>query len=188
MRYKLGELIGAINGYAFKRDEFTGQGIPVIKIKNIVPPMINFESMDTEYIPLEKLKKLKKYQVELGDVVISLTGSHVNQSGSMVGKVGRYYYDFPALLNQRVAKLYVKDNQKLDEDYFYFWISRSSVQRYLALNAGGSANQANISVQDVFMLDIEVPTIDIQKAIASQLQKLVDKINVNEKINDNLAA
>lgn len=186
MRYKLGELIGAINGHAFKRDEFTGQGIPVIKIKNVVPPMINFESVDTEYIPSENLKNFKKYQVELGDVVISLTGSHVDQSGSMVGKVGRYYYDFPALLNQRVAKLYVKDNQKLDEDYFYFWISRSSVQRYLALNAGGSANQANISVQDIFMLDIEVPTIDIQKAIASQLQKLIDKINVNEKINDNL--
>lgn len=186
MKYKLGELIGAVNGYAFKRSEFIGQGIPVIKIKNIVPPVINFESVDTEYIFSENLKDFQKYQVQLGDVLISLTGSHVDQSGSMVGKVGRYCYNFPALLNQRVAKLYVKDSQKLDEDYFYFWISRPSVQKYLALNAGGSANQANISVQDIFMLDIEIPTINDQRIIASQLRKLVDKIHINEKINDNL--
>lgn len=53
MKYKLGELIGAVNGYAFKRGEFTDQGIPAIKIKNIVPPTINFESVDTEYISLK---------------------------------------------------------------------------------------------------------------------------------------
>ena len=79
MKYKLGELIGAVNGYAFKRSEFIGQGIPVIKIKNIVPPVINFESVDTEYIFSENLKDFQKYQVQLGDVLISLTGSHVDQ-------------------------------------------------------------------------------------------------------------
>ena len=46
MRFKyieLGEVAEVMNGYAFKSSEFSEEGIPVVKIKNIVPPNINLE-------------------------------------------------------------------------------------------------------------------------------------------------
>ena len=73
--YKLGELIDVQNGYAFKASDFSDKGIPVIKIKNIVPPRIVFD--DCEYYPEKLDKRLEQFVIEKGDILISMTGSHL---------------------------------------------------------------------------------------------------------------
>jgi len=118
-----------------------------------------------------------------------MTGSHLNQISSAVGKVGKYRYDFPALLNQRVGKLFSQDRTKLDEEILYYFISRPETQIELVSSAGGSANQANISPDQIKQLEITIP-IDIneQSRIASILTSLDDKIELNLRMNKTLEA
>ena len=188
MKYKLGELVTAISGYAFKRKQFSENGdIPVIKIKNIESPKIMVDS-NTNRISKSLFEKLIRYHVKQNDILISLTGSHIEQIGSMVGKVGMYDQKEPAILNQRVAKLCVKSTNKLDPTYFYYWILRKEVQRLLASQAAGTANQANISVNDIYELEIELPSLENQIIILNRIKKLDRKIQLNNQINDNLAA
>ena len=188
MKYRLGELITAISGYAFKRKQFSENGdIPVIKIKNIESPKIVVDS-NTNRISKSLFEKLIRYHVKQNDILISLTGSHVEQVGSMVGKVGMYDQKEPAILNQRVAKLCVKPTNKLDPTYFYYWILRKEVQRLLASQAAGTANQANISVNDIYELEIELPSLENQIIISNRIKKLDRKIQLNNQINDNLIA
>ena len=185
--YRLGEIAEIQNGFAFKSVDFSNKGIPIIKIKNIIPPNISLNESD--YYEGEITNKLKPYLITRDDVLISMTGSHLNQISSAVGKVGKYRYDFPALLNQRVGKLFSQDRTKLDEEILYYFISRPETQIELVSSAGGSANQANISPDQIKQLEITIP-IDIneQSRIASILTSLDDKIELNLRMNKTLEA
>ena len=50
----LGDYIDILSGFAFKSKDFSDKGIPVIKIKNIVPPYVTLE--DLSYVPNEIAK------------------------------------------------------------------------------------------------------------------------------------
>ncbi len=185
--FRLGEIAEIQNGFAFKSEDFSNKGIPIIKIKNIVPPNISLDYSD--YYEGQITNKLKPFLIIKDDILISMTGSHLNQISSAVGKVGKYRYDFPALLNQRVGKLFSKDRTKLNEDILYYFISRSETQIELVSSAGGSANQANISPDQIKQLEITIP-IDIyeQSHIAAILSSLDDKIELNLQMNKTLEA
>jgi len=183
-KYKLDSLINVQNGYAFKANDFETSGVPIIKIKNIQSPNISFE--DAQYYAGQINHKLKQFFIFKKDILISMTGSHISQISSAVGKVGRYGFDSPALLNQRVGKLFSKDESKLNNDYLYYLIARPEVQFELATNAGGSANQANISPQQIKNLEFEIPDLKTQIRIASILSSLDDKIELNRCMNQTL--
>lgn len=183
-KYKLGELIDLQNGFAFKSHDLKTYGVPIVKIKNIQPPNICFD--DADYYPHEITRRLNPFLIKKKDILISMTGSHVSQFSSAVGKVGRYGFDKPALLNQRVGKLVSKNKSRLNEDFLYYLIARPEVQFELAANAGGSANQANISPQQIKNLEFDFPDLPTQARIASILSAFDDKIENNRRMNRTL--
>src|SRR3990167_10208254 len=98
-KVKLGDIADIQNGYAFKSDSFSSEGVPVIKIKNMASGRIIFDD-NANYSG--SVEKLDKYFLGNGDILISMTGSHLMQLNSAVGKVTRYNVSERALLNQRV--------------------------------------------------------------------------------------
>lgn len=174
---KLEELIDVQNGFAFKSNDFIENGIPVIKIKNIISPLIDLT--DTVYIPVDKFDEYSNYAIDYNDILISLTGSGINQPNSIVGKVGRYRHLKKSLLNQRVAKIYSKDRNVLLDDYLFYFISQREVNMSLATNSTGSANQANISPKHIKNLIIKLPSKLTQEKICIILNTIFDKIENN---------
>lgn len=69
----------------------------------------------------------------------------------------------------------------LNKKYFYYKYSLSNL-RYLD---SGSA-QSQITINDLKKIDLELPDLNEQKAIANILSSLDDKIAINNKINKNL--
>lgn len=182
---KLGDFTKVQNGFAFKSSDFKAKGIPIIKIKNITPPTITFE--EVQYYDEDIDNKLKPFILQKGNIIISMTGSNVNQMASAVGKVARYKSDLPALLNQRAGKLII-DSDIADSDYIYFYIARKRIQYYLAINAAGSANQANISPDIIKSVHIALPSLSEQRAIAKILSDLDEKIELNHQMNKTIEA
>lgn len=176
---KLGDYIDIQSGYAFKSNDFTNRGIPVIKIKNITPPSVSLD--DLSFVPNEVAELTQKFLLNYNDVLIALTGSHINQMASVVGRVARVKYNQPSMLNQRVARITVKDSTECDIDYVYYYLSQDEIKIKLASNAGGAANQANISPSDVKNLIIPFPKYKRQKAISSILSAYDDLIENNQK-------
>ena len=180
---KLGDVAEVLSGYAFKTKDFVEEGIPVVKIKNIVPPIVDIG--DTQYVSEELYKEKIKYGLKYNDILISMTGSHINQLASAVGKIGRVkLVDQKLLLNQRVGKLYVKDLAKCNQEYLYYFLTQDNIRYDLAASAGGSANQANISPQNIRDIDILLPPLEEQKAIANMLSSLDEKIELNNQMNN----
>ncbi|MCS9989732.1 restriction endonuclease subunit S [Weissella confusa] len=183
MKFNLSELVKIVNGYAFKSaDIVSDQSVYVIKIKNIQSSKILLEkdSMTAE------VDGLNKYQIKFNDILISLTGSGMNQMSSAVGKVGRFRHTQKAYLNQRVAKISSLDETKLTNDYLYYFLNRPEIQKDLVSVATGSANQVNISPKIIGELSIDLPDLAEQERITNMLTALDSKIEILESINDNL--
>ncbi len=183
-KVKLGEVARVKNGYAFKSKDFTDYGIPIIKIKNICPPLINIE--ECNYVSEELYNQTSQYCILKGDILISMTGSGPNQMNSAVGKVGRYLLNRKALQNQRVGKIEIIDEQKYDKDFLYYYLSQKNILEYFVNNSTGSANQANISKKIIENLMVPDFLKSTQRKIAKILNTLDSKIEINNKIISNL--
>lgn len=181
----IGNYVNILSGFAFKSKDFIESGVPVIKIKNIVPPDVVLN--DVQYVSDKFLTEKSNYVLNKGDILITLTGSNVNQMASAVGQVAKINFSKPSLLNQRVAKLIPKDKTKCNIDYFYYILSTEEMHYNLASRASGSANQANINPTIIKSMETLVPPVEIQNKIVKILKTIDEKININKEINKNLS-
>lgn len=182
MSYKeelLGDYIDILSGFAFKRKDFLDKGVPIIKIKNISPPCVTLD--DLTYVSNEVAEKQKKFMLSYDDVLIAMTGSHINQWTSVVGRVARVKYSNKTLLNQRVGKITIKDNAEADINYIYYYLSQDTVKIELAAKAGGAANQANISPAHIKNLSFPCPDLAKQHKIGHILISYDNLIENNQK-------
>jgi len=182
----VGQYADVLSGFAFKSDDFSNIGTPIIKIKNVASGKL--EMNEVQYYPLEINNKIKKYLLKKKDILIAMTGSHVTQPSSMVGKVCRYELDKYSLLNQRVGKIYSTNIYKLNEDFLFYFFKQNEITIELATSAGGSANQANISPSQIKSLYFLLPSLEEQNVIASILSSLDDKIDLLHRQNKTLEA
>ena len=89
----------------------------------------------------------------------------------------------PLTTNQACCNLIV-DVTKADYRYVYYWLCFKYFE--LASLANGGAQQ-NLNAGQIKEFPIIIPQIDIQKKIAEMLSVLDDKIENNNRINDNLS-
>lgn len=180
IREKLELHCDVISGYAFKTTDWKAIGIPVIKIGNISDGENVIIDNKTQYVDYEFFYILnEKYRAEKGDILISLTGSHINQPNSMVGRCCRNFNEEKYLINQRAAKVIPFDNT--DKNYLYYLLSTKAVKYYIANRAYGGANQVNISPRDIKNIKWEFPDLLTQQRIADILSAYDDLIENNNK-------
>ena len=180
---KLSEVASIVSGYAFKSGDFTDEGVPVIKIGNIRNGSVEVESNNTQFLPKQLADATnKKFQVRRGDILISLTGSHMTQPNSVVGRVGQYRYPFVSMLNQRAGKVVASDARRIDNQYLYYLLSTKSARMGIAMLAHGAANQANVSPKDIPKLQFYIEQdVNTQKKIAAILFTYDQLLETNER-------
>ena len=175
--YKLGDVCTMIPGFAFKSKDFgIGKDI-AIKIKDIRPPFVETKEADNVDKSNYNQKKLSKFVVHKGEFLLAMTGA-------TIGKIGKYICEEPAYVNQRVLKF--EDAGLILYDYLYYYLSTHVFQSFITNHIDSQSAQPNISSTTIGKYPIKVPSIKVQKQIASILSSLDDKIEVNRKINENL--
>ncbi len=180
MREKIGLHCDVISGYAFKTNDWKTEGIPVIKIGNISNGSDVIIDETTQYVDESFLLSLnKKFVVDNGDILISLTGSHINQPNSMVGRTCRNFSGNVYLLNQRAGKVIPFANT--DKQYLYYLLSTTAIKYDIANRAYGGANQVNVSPTDIKNIRWDFPSKETQTQIADVLSKYDELIEVNNQ-------
>ena len=175
--YKLEETTDFIAGYAFKSKDFGSYENKVVKIKDIQPPFVSIASIDGVNIHEYDISKLAKYLVYKNDFLLAMTGA-------TIGKIGRYIYDKPVYLNQRVLKFMPKVG--FDSDFIYYSLISDSFQKFIINHIDSDSAQPNISANTIGKYRLYIPDITIQKKISHALKVLDSKIELNRRINDNL--
>ncbi len=180
MREKIKKHCNIISGYAFKSSDLQAEeSIPVIKIGNISNGKNVIIDSETQYVNNKFLTLDRKFHICKGDILISLTGSHMNQPNSMVGRACRSYEDRIFLLNQRAGKVIC--NAGTDKDYIYYLLITKAIKDSIATRAYGAANQVNVSPTEIMNIKWDFHDYEEQKRISSILVAYDNLINVNNK-------
>ncbi len=157
----LGELIELENGYAFKSEEFTDAGHFLMRISNVQQGYISMQA--PKFVSIPHHSNLIQFELSEGDMLMSLTGN--------VGRVGLIEaHHLPAALNQRVAKVIIKDFTKVDKGYLFSFFNNDDTRAKIENLANGAA-QLNVSTKDIKSLPIPLPPLEQQKRIAKILDK-----------------
>ena len=111
---KLGNVCNVLNGFAFRSEKYVDEGIRIIRISNVQKGYI--EDTTPVFYPSNSEEAIK-YELECGDILISLTGN--------VGRVAIITTEFlPAALNQRVACLRIKNEIQLDKSFLFNYLNK----------------------------------------------------------------
>jgi len=180
--YLIKDLISEISmgpfGSNIKVECFVDDGIPVLNGSNLEGFSLKEESF--RYVTEQKADSLGKANAHRGDVVIT----HRGTLGQIVfipqnSKFDRY------VISQ--SQFRVKCNEKVLPEYLVYYFHTKLGQHKLLSNASQVGVPALARASTTFqMIDIDIPSVDIQKKIVDVLETIREKIELNNKINNNL--
>lgn len=181
--YRLGDLIEYKKGFAFKSSTYQTEGTPVVRVSDTTANSINISTCHR--VNSDIALRCKPYELKEGDVVIATVGSWADNPNSIVGKVIRVPKEADgALLNQNAVR--IRSNGTIDNKMLYYRLKDKSFSDYLLNTAQGSANQASITLNDIFAYSVLLPPLEKQKEIAEILSSIDAKIDLLNNQNATL--
>ena len=152
-------------------------GVKFLRITDIVPSRIDWES-----VPFCKISPsdLDKYQIREGDIVIARTGATTGYNKTIK------QLPYPAVYASYLIK-YDLDRLKADSAFVGYVLQASNWYEYVDAIAGGSA-QPGANAKQLGSFKFLLPPLPEQKAIASVLSSLDDKIDLLHRQNKTLEA
>lgn len=181
----LGDLILHQKGFPFKSQDYVDSGVPVIRVSNFTQDSISIK--DIKFVDDSIAKQNGKVKLREDDIIIATVGSWPNNPASIVGKTVRVPKQLNnALMNQNSVILRSKSGDKVDQKFLFFALKTKAFSDFLVSNAQGSANQASITLSDIFSYEVEWPTPDVRKSIVAVIDSLSEKIELNRQTNQTL--
>tara|TARA_B110000027_G_scaffold71312_1_gene76069 strand:- start:891 stop:2165 length:1275 start_codon:yes stop_codon:yes gene_type:complete len=165
------------HGHQFRSYDFTTDGLKVVKITQIKRNgTINLSSCS--FIESNRLEEFNDDIIYKGDILIALTGA-------TIGKIARYNSEEVVLQNYRVGNFFSKDENKLNRDYLFQFL-RSNLFFHQILARQTQSAQQNIGKDEINNMDLFLPPLPEQKAIAKVLTVFDDKIELLQAQNKTL--
>lgn len=129
-----------------------------------------------EYVDDETQKKIAKYIVNEGDIIISIVGTI-----GLVAIIGHSLNN--ANLTENCVKLI--DVKDIDREYLYYYLVSDKGKNEIEKGVVGAV-QAKLPIKNIQVIKIKAPDFISQKRIASILSTLDSKIECSRRINENL--
>lgn len=159
------------------KEAYCDEGISLVRSQNVLD--FAFSRDGLAHINDEQAQKLNNVEVHEGDVLLNITGDSVARACMMDSVF------LPARVNQHVAIVRGKENKVINSFILYFLQWRKG---YLLQLASAGATRNALTKGMIEQLEINLPSMNEQKKIVAILDSIQQKIQLNQKINDNLAA
>lgn len=181
-KYKIADLISEISmgpfGSNIKVECFVNEGIPVLNGSNLDGLVLKEDSF--RYVTKEKADSLGKANAHRGDVVIT----HRGTLGQIVFIPRNSFYERYVISQSQFR---VKCNDIILPEYLVYYFHTRMGQHKLLSNASQVGVPALARASTTFQtIEIDVPDMHIQRKIVDILETIRLKIEINNKINDNL--
>lgn len=181
--HRISELIEEIAmgpfGSNIKVECFVDDGIPVLNGSNLEGITLKEDSF--RYVTEEKADSLKRANAHRGDIVITHRGTlgqiiYISQDS----KYARY------VISQ--SQFRIRCNEKVLPEYLVYYFHTPIGQYKLLSNASQVGVPALARPSTTFQqIEVELPSLTAQKRIVNILCALDDKIELNNKVNKNIA-
>ncbi|WP_262121061.1 restriction endonuclease subunit S [Anaerococcus sp. Marseille-Q5996] len=167
------ELADWINGKAFKKKDYSNNGIPIIKIAELN----NGISSNTKYTNSAE----DKFYLKEKDLLFAW-------SGNPDTSIDTHRFNLPeGYLNQHIFKV-IPNQDEISSNYFYY------LMKYLNPNFKEIARNkqttglGHVTVSDIKNVYVNIPKLEFQDSITGPLYSIDRKIEINNKIIENLEA
>ena len=179
MSNKLGDYIEFKNGLNYDKTH-KGNGCKIVGVANFKNNLhINFENLDEV-----------KSDIVSDDMLLKNDDLLFVRSNGNKSLVGRCL--FVSDLQEKMSfsgftiRARIKNKQKLLPKYFLYYATAPNFKNSLYKKIGGGTNIRNLTQAVLEDINIELPELDNQKKIANCLDQITQKIQLNNKINDEL--
>lgn len=159
------------------KEVYCDEGISLVRSQNIFDFVFSRDGL--VYIDNNQAKKLCNVEVRDGDVLLNITGDSVARACMMDASF------LPARVNQHVAIVRGKTD-RVRNDYILYFLQWK--KEYLLQLASAGATRNALTKGMIGQLEIDLPSLNDQGKVVAVLNFLQKKIQMNQKINDNLAA
>jgi len=161
-------------GSALRRPELKSEGIPVYEQENAI-----YNNREFRYfLDNEKFLKLSRFAVEENDLIISCSGTF--------GKVSIIRKEDPKGIISQALLILRPNTNKINALYLKYFFTSDQGFNSIASRSLGSV-QINIAKRGIIeRIELPLPPLTEQRAIAKILSDLDAKIELNSQINKNL--
>jgi len=158
---KLSDIAEVKNGFSFSSKsyiEYTPDALEVLKMGHIEKEGGLRINPKKNYAP--RTEKLNKYILNKGDIVMAMTDMKDNVVilgvPAMIDKSDHY------VLNQRVARIYLKSNNKLLNNYLLYIQLKDKENIAILQSKANSGVQVNLSTQTIKDIEVVIPPMQLQ--------------------------
>lgn len=175
---KLIEITSKIGSGATPRggsNEYKEEGISLIRSQNVLD--FNFSKSGLAYIDESQAEELKNVEVQKNDVLLNITGDSVARCCIVPEEI------LPARVNQHVS---IIRSDPFLSDYRYIFYALEMLKDELLMRSEIGATRKALTKSMLEELEIMYPPLPEQKAIASVLSSLDNKIDLLHRQNKTL--
>ncbi|MEK6858509.1 MAG: restriction endonuclease subunit S [Nanoarchaeota archaeon] len=161
-------------GTQLHASDYTGAGIPVIRIKNITKDNL-FDEDDLVYISDKKFKELERSAVFPNDIILAKTGATIGKVCILPNRIKK------ALIASSCAKISV-NKDKISAEYVKLFLSTERGQAQILSQSGGST-RSSINLNPIRKLEIPLPFRNGQPDLEEQ-QRIVAILEQAERLKE----
>ena len=176
--YKLGEICKVKGGKRLpKGNNLTTvpNTHPYIRVRDMGEKYLPINNL--EYVPNEVFPSIKNYIVDKGDLLLSIVGT--------VGLVSLVNDELDkASLTENCVKI-IPQKDIVDNEFLYYFLKSNIGQEEIFRKIVGAV-QPKLPIYNINDIGLNIPDLPTQTAIAEILSSLDDKIELNNKINQEL--
>lgn len=157
---ELGKVLEIVQyGTSQKAQEF-GDGVPVVRMNNIVDGRLDFSDLKFISLPYSELKKLL---LRRGDILFNRTNSK-----ELVGKCAVFDSEADFVFASYLIRLRIREGAA-DPDYIAYAINSAIGRFQIDALSRQIIGQANINTEELRGLRIPMPPLAIQKRLATRI-------------------
>ncbi|MFA5266470.1 MAG: restriction endonuclease subunit S [Methanoregula sp.] len=162
---KLGEICAITSGHGFKFNEYSKDGVKLLRINNVTFGQIIWDQI--AFLPENYIRDYPKLVLNEGDLLIALNRPILG--GRL--KIGiMKKTDLPAILYQRVGRIDIRDNSKIDPIFLYHLMRTTFFLNELSAKLSGS-DQPYINPTEMVKITIPLPPLLVQHQIVALLEE-----------------
>ena len=161
-------------GSQLHKEDYVVHGTPIVTVEHLGSR--KFTEQNLPCVSDKDKERLKKYVLKTGDIVFSRVGS-VDRCSYVSAEYEGWMFSGRCLR--------VRPCEKLNPEYLYYFFLLEETKQFVR-NIATGATMPSINTKFMGEIPIRVPSLETQNKIASILWMRDDKIELNEKVNNNL--
>lgn len=162
-------------GSQLHKEDYVADGTPIVTVEHLGNKM--FSEQNLPRVSNTDKNRLKKYVLKQGDIVFSRVGS-VDRCSYVDQKHDGWMFSGRCLR--------VRPTSEIDSEYLYYYFCLEETKQFVR-NISVGATMPSINTKLLGEVVVTFPELEQQKRISGILSAIDSKIEVNQKINDNLS-